>query len=71
MSPEQFTEFMMMLEAIRLAITGNGQALLITDGYQFRQDASAASDLLADDVLGRVGALGMVAAVARPAKPAP
>lgn len=58
MSETQFKRFMMMLEAIRLAVLGTAQATLIANNYQGPlEDAAGESSRLAHEVLGSIDAL--------------
>lgn len=60
MDIEQFKQFMMMLEAIRLATVSIGEASLLPHGYKFLHDSARVSEHMADEALRPLGVLSSV-----------
>lgn len=63
MDREQYLQFMLMMESIRLAVIAVGQATLIGgggEGFSFKEDSATSSEQVADEALRPLGVLEQV-----------
>lgn len=60
MDREQFQQYMLMMEAIRLAVIATGEATLVGRGYSFTKDSVVVSERIADEALRPLGILDNV-----------